>query len=64
MRVLLISANTEKINMAVIPFGLACVAVATQKAGHEVAVVDSMAGTDARSLLEEAIERFRPEVIF
>ena len=42
MRALLISANTEKINMPTLPLGLACVAAATQKAGHEVAIVDSM----------------------
>ena len=63
MKVLFISANTEKINMAVLPFGLACVANATQKAGHEVAMVDLMAGTDTRLLLKEAIDGFRPQVI-
>ena len=63
MRVLLISANTEKINMPTLPLGLACVAAATQEAGHEVAMVDLMAGKDARTVLKEAIEGYRPEVI-
>ena len=40
MRVLLVSANTEKINMAVLPLGLACVAAATQKAGHKTKVLN------------------------
>jgi len=49
MRVLLISANTEKINMPTLPLGLACVAAATQEAGHEVAMLDLMAEKDTRS---------------
>ncbi len=63
MRVLLISANTEKINMPVLPLGLACVAAATQETGHEVAMVDLMAEKDAPSGLKEAIDGFRPDLI-
>jgi radical SAM superfamily enzyme YgiQ (UPF0313 family) len=63
MRVLLISANTEKINMPTLPLGLACVAAATQKAGHDVAMVDLMAGKDTHSILKEAIEEFGPNII-
>jgi radical SAM superfamily enzyme YgiQ (UPF0313 family) len=63
MKVLLISANTEKINMPTLPLGLACVAAATEKAGHEVAMVDLMAEKDVRSVLKEAIEGFRPNLI-
>jgi len=63
MRVLLISANTEKINMPTLPFGLACVAAATKKAGHDVAMVDLMAEGNTRSVLKEAIEGFRPQMI-
>ena len=63
MRVLLISANTEKINMPTLPLGLACVAAATQKAGHEVAMVDLMAEKDVQSVLKKAIEGFGPNVI-
>jgi radical SAM superfamily enzyme YgiQ (UPF0313 family) len=63
MRVLLISANTEKINMPVLPLGLACVAAATQKTGHEVAMVDLMAEKDTGVVLKEAIEGFRPELV-
>jgi radical SAM superfamily enzyme YgiQ (UPF0313 family) len=63
MRVLLISANTEKINMPTLPLGLACVAAATQKAGHEVAMVDLMAEKDVQSVLKKAIEEFRPSLI-
>jgi radical SAM superfamily enzyme YgiQ (UPF0313 family) len=63
MKVLLISANTEKINMPVLPLGLACVAAATKKAGHEVAMMDLMTKKEAASVLKEAIEGFRPELI-
>ena len=46
MRVLLISANREKINMLTWPLGLACVAAATQKAGHEVKLLDLIEAND------------------
>ena len=63
MKVLLISANTEKINMTPLPLGLACVAAATRKSGHEVTMVDLMLEKDAQSALKEAIEGFRPDII-
>ena len=63
MRVLLISANTEKINMPTLPLGLACVAAATQKAGHDVAMLDLMTEKDTLSVLKSAIEGFRPDLI-
>jgi len=63
MRVLFISANTEKINMPALPLGLACVATATRKSGHEVAMVDLMTEKDTRSVLRGAIEGFRPAMI-
>ncbi len=63
MRVLFISPNTEKINMPTVPLGLACVAAATRKSGHDAAMVDLMSARDARSVLREAIEGFRPDVI-
>ena len=63
MKVLLISANTEKINMTTLPLGLACVATATRKSGHDVAMVDLMIEKDAQSVLKETIEGFRPDII-
>ena len=63
MRVLLISVSTEKMNMPTLPLGLACVAAATQKAGHDVAMVDLKIEEDTRSLFKGAIEGFRPEII-
>ena len=46
-----------------LPVGLACVAAATKRKGHEVAIVDLMAEEDARQILREAIEGFHPDVI-
>lgn len=63
MRVLLISANTETLNLPTLPLGLASVAAATQKAGHEVLLVNLMFQEDAASAIRESIESFRPGVI-
>ncbi|MBW2141073.1 MAG: radical SAM protein, partial [Deltaproteobacteria bacterium] len=63
MRVLLISANTEQINMPVLPLGLACVAEATQKVGHEVKLINMMAAKDTTAVIEKALRIFEPEVI-
>lgn len=64
MNVLLISANTEQINMPVLPMGTACIAAAAQNAGHEVKLVNLMAQQqDTRSLLEDAVKGFPPDVI-
>ncbi len=63
MRVLLISANTEQLQMPVLPMGLACVATATQEAGHEVRLLNLMTRNNTTGLLENAIADFRPEAI-
>jgi hypothetical protein len=63
MRVFLISANTEQINMPVLPLGLACVAAAVQAAGHEMQMLNLMMQTDTRQALKEAIVGFNPEII-
>jgi len=49
--------------MPVLPLGLACVAAATEEAGHEVALVDLMAEKETASVLKESIEGFRPDLI-
>lgn len=63
MRVLLISANTETVNMVPLPLGLNCVAVATREAGHDVQMVDLMGGADHASVIMNAIGACRPDVI-
>ncbi|MFC1832125.1 cobalamin-dependent protein, partial [Thermodesulfobacteriota bacterium] len=63
MRVLLISANTEQFNMPAMPLGLACVAEATKRAGHEVIMLDLMFRADVSSTLKDAISETQPECI-
>ncbi|MEN6320121.1 MAG: radical SAM protein [Syntrophaceae bacterium] len=63
MRVLLISANTERINILPLPLGLNCVAVAARNAGHEVKLVDLMTEKDDQSSLRNAVAVFNPEII-
>lgn len=63
MRVLLVSANTEQINMPVLPVGLAGVAAATESAGHEVHFLNLMVREGSLSILEETVANCQPEVI-
>jgi len=63
MKVLLISANTESINMPVIPAGLAAVAAATEAAGHSVQLLDLLNVTDIEPAVEKAITHFQPQII-
>ncbi len=63
MRVLLVSANTETINMPVLPLGLACVDEAARSAGHDVKLIDLMNQKDTRLVLQDAVDGFQPEII-
>ncbi len=63
MRVLLISANTETVNMAALPLGLAGVAAATKRAGFETLLLDLMFAEDAESAVRNSVRDFRPDVI-
>jgi radical SAM superfamily enzyme YgiQ (UPF0313 family) len=63
VKVLLISANTETISMPTLPLGLACVAAATQNAGHEVALLNLMFEGDPTLGIRTSIEDFCPNVI-
>ena len=63
MRVLLISANTEKINMPTLPMGLGSVAEALAGAGHAVRFLDLMGMEDWQALLRKTLEEADPEVI-
>ena len=62
MDVLLISANTEKINMPTLPMGLGCVAMAVEAKGHSVRFLDLMAVAQWQPPLLEALSR-RPDII-
>ncbi|MCF8107308.1 MAG: radical SAM protein [Desulfohalobiaceae bacterium] len=63
MRVLMISANTEQINVPVLPLGLARVAAAVEQAGHEIRVVNLMRPEHVSRELPGAISDFEPEAI-
>jgi radical SAM superfamily enzyme YgiQ (UPF0313 family) len=63
MQVLLISANTEKINMPALPMGLGCVATALEAAGHSVRFLDLMAAAQWRPPLQEALRTRPPDII-
>jgi radical SAM superfamily enzyme YgiQ (UPF0313 family) len=63
MRVLMIAANTERINLPTLPLGPAMVAAATRAAGHEVAFLDLMGETDPGAVVRRTIGSFRPEAI-
>jgi radical SAM superfamily enzyme YgiQ (UPF0313 family) len=63
MKVLLISANTERTNILPLPLGLACVAAACRRAGHEAALMNLMFEGDTESAIGNCIAAFRPGVI-
>lgn len=63
MNVLLVSANTETINMPTLPIGLGFVAHAVQRAGHRVRLLDLMGLEAPDEVLAEAITDFVPGVI-
>ena len=63
MRVLLISGNREDMEIRVPALGLACVAAATENAGHETRLLDSMVTKSPQMAVAEAIDDFHPEVI-
>lgn len=63
MNVLLISANTERINLPTFPLGLACVAQATMDHGHEVEWLDLMAEREPAEAVRRVMQRFQPEAI-
>ncbi len=63
MRVILVSANTERLNMPTMPIGLGFVSAATRAAGHEVRFLDLMAETSPADAVTAAVRGFNPEVI-
>ncbi len=63
MRVVFISANTEQINMPVLPIGMARVAAATEKNGHEIKILNLMRPEHVHLSLDDALLSFKPDVI-
>jgi radical SAM superfamily enzyme YgiQ (UPF0313 family) len=63
MRVLIVSTNRLKSPAPAFPSGPAYVAGAAIEAGHEVEVFDCCFAEDVAGGLDEAVKRFRPDVI-
>ena len=63
MRVLLISGNQEDVDIRVPPLGLAFVAEAAAKSGHEARLLDFLVEKDPRTAVQAAIRDARPDVI-
>jgi len=63
VKALLISVNCEAGVEIPLPLGLACVAAATEKAGHEVLLLAATSTTDWEPAIRERIGEFRPDVI-
>ena len=63
MRILLISANTERTAILPLPLGPAFVAAACRRAGHETVLLNLMFERDPLAALRKDIEEFRPGAI-
>jgi radical SAM superfamily enzyme YgiQ (UPF0313 family) len=66
MRVLLVSANTERIPDPIYPIGPAYVGAAARRAGHDVDAVDLCFAADAegrRAMVIDKIRELEPEVV-
>ena len=63
MKILLISANTEIINMPVLPLGLAFINAALLAQGFETKMINLMDAADTNMLLKETISKFHPDAI-
>jgi radical SAM superfamily enzyme YgiQ (UPF0313 family) len=63
MRILLISANRERMPYPVAPLGLAYIAQALTQAGHEVQVTDLCFSADIVIDLKRALQTFTPDLV-
>jgi radical SAM superfamily enzyme YgiQ (UPF0313 family) len=63
VRVLIVAANTERINLPTLPLGAALVAAAAEDAGHEISFLDLMGERDPSAALRRVIEDFQPAAV-
>ncbi len=61
MRVLLISANREDINMRAWPLGLASVAESVRRSGHKLEILDLMSTEDPEYSIRKVLNNFQPQ---
>jgi len=63
VRILLISAANDAGSIVPLPLGLACVAAATERAGHRVRLLALGSDADCENDVRRAIKQFAPDVI-
>ncbi|MCC6742018.1 MAG: cobalamin-dependent protein [Planctomycetia bacterium] len=63
MKVLLLSANREKVPYPVLPIGLCFVAEALERAGHQVRIEDLCFARDPRKAVARAVAGFQPGMV-
>jgi len=63
VKALLVSVETERLGMTVLPLGLGMVAAAARRAGHDVELLNVPAGAIPAESVTEAVTRFRPDVV-
>ena len=63
MRLLLVSANRERIPDPIFPLGLAYIAAAARHAGHDIGVADLCFGRHPPSDLKKQVTLFQPDLI-
>jgi len=63
MKVLFLAVNRETISMPTLPLGLACVATATERAGHQVKLVNLTSEAGSDEFLGKVIRAFSPDSI-
>ena len=63
MRVFLVSVNRESAPYPVAPLGIAYVAGAARKAGHDVELLDLCFSQDVEGAIDQAVRRFAPELV-
>lgn len=63
MKILFVSPNTERLYMPALPLGLALVAAATRRAGHDTRYLDLLNTSDPIAAVRGAISDFQPEAI-
>jgi radical SAM superfamily enzyme YgiQ (UPF0313 family) len=63
MKILLISANRERMPFPVFPLGLAYIAKVLREDGHPIEVVDLCFSQDVSADLKSTLQRFQPDLI-
>ncbi len=63
MKILLISANTETLNMPVLPLGLAFVNAALMARGYDTRIINLMEAENTETVLKNTLLEFAPDAI-